>query len=462
MTTMLKISQFTVTEPLADRGLPGEVLVYSTRSSQAVVLAARGWAQMAQDLASGKASLAQQSVRHLVKLGLLVPDALNEQDDLLAEFDAQRWQPRRIYPIIAFTTGCNIACTYCYEDGVQARTMSPDVVDATADWLIRRIEEDGIGEMYPSLFGGEPLLYPKLLFRLMDKVNAAARRNGATVNFACSSNGLFLTPQFARDLLVRGMTQIQISLDGTKAVHDLRRGGKRGQSTFDGALEGLKVAAAVFPGTTLKVNFDRQNLAEIPPMLDEIERSGLRDSIDVKFEAIAQQFPSSKVAHDPAFVIPPDSVELADAYTRLQIAARDRGFVVSHDTAHTTPCMLTSHHGVIIGPDGAIYKCISLVGRSQAAVGSIFEDGYAAEPYGKQMDVRRKTEACFAEACPFVPVCMGGCGYEAAIRGGEVHDRFCTYPNMKRYHFQQTLLRHEAALRKRGMQPLAASCNDLA
>lgn len=360
MTAMLKISQFTVTEPLDDRGLPGEVLVYSTRSSQAVVLAAGAWARMRQDLKSGKASLAQRPVQHLAKLGLLVPDALDEQDDLMAEFDAQRWQPRRIYPIIAFTTGCNIACTYCYEDGVQARTMSIEVVDATADWLIRRMEVDGIGEMYPSLFGGEPLLYPKLLFRLMDKVNAAAKRNGATVNFACSSNGLFLSPRFARDLLVRGLTQIQISLDGTKAVHDTRRGGKRAQSTFDGALEGLKVAAGVFPGTTLKVNFDRQNVDDIPAMLDQIEACGLRDSIDVKFEAIAHQFPNSKAAHDPAFVIPPDSVELADAYTQLQIAARERGFVVSHDTAHTTPCMLTSHHGVIIGPDGAIYK-LSLI-----------------------------------------------------------------------------------------------------
>jgi uncharacterized protein len=455
MKVMLKLSQFTVARSLAEHGLPDQVLVYSLRTGECLSMASDKWDDLKRT-ATSAATPHGKAVERLHELGLFVDANLDEQEDLLSAFDFARYRPRRIYPILAVTTGCNIACTYCYEEGVKARTMTPDVVDASIAWAVRRMEQDGIGEVYPSLFGGEPLLYPELLFRYMDGLNSAADRLNTSVAYSCSSNGLFLTPELARDLVKRRLMQIQISLDGTKPIHDERRIGKRGQSTYDGAASALALAADIIPNVTLKVNFDRHNIDSVAPLLKDLAARGLAPKIDVKLEAIALQLPGARVSHDPKHVIPPDSHLMAEAYTRLQIETKQLGFSVRQDTAHTTPCMLTSNHGVIIGPDGAIYKCISLVGRTEAAVGSVFDDDYDREAFDRQMDVREKTRECFDDKCPYVPVCMGGCGYEATARGGQAHDRYCTYDNLKEYHFNLKLIRHAPALRELGMTPLSA------
>jgi uncharacterized protein len=451
-----KVSQFTVVHDLAARGADGMVLVLNTATGRSFISSHAAWRRAVDALGAGVDAPAATAatIAKLADQRYLVPAERDENESFLADFDRVRLAPRRINPIIAFTTACNIACTYCYEEGVRPRTMSADVLDATVRWIERRIVDDGVREVAPQLFGGEPFLHPELPLRFMDRLNAIGDRHGASVAYAASSNGMLLSDELATALARRRLVQIQISLDGPECVHDERRVGRRGQPSYRESLRGILNAVRAIPSVTVKVNFDRHNVPHLPDLFDELVALDLAAKVTVKLEAIALQFPDSKVAHPEAVVIAPESTEMADVYQGLTAAAERRGLRVTRDTAHTTPCMYTSQWGVIVGPDGGISKCISMVGRSDHEVGNVLDGDWEPVPYDAAMDVRKKTSDCVAEQCSYLPVCAGGCAYEVAVRGGQIGDRFCTKPNLARYHYLRQLLRHQDRLAGLGVRPL--------
>ena len=453
---MWKLSQFTVVRDLTDRGAAGTNLVFNTRTRRSLIVGSDNWRSILDELEApgGGDGPVARAARSLVDSGYAVPAQLDERVSWAEEFDRTRYGRQAIYPQLTVTTSCNIACTYCFEEGVDYEHMTDEVVDATVRWFEQRVR-DGVSAILPTLFGGEPLIVPRTLFRIMDGLLAFRERYGTDVRFSGSSNGMLLNDDLAEQLAGRGLERLQISLDGPERIHDIRRIGHRGQGTFERSLAGLHVAARHLPYVTLKINFDRQNLEFSEEIFDRIEAEGLAGRIEVKLEAIALQLPGSGTHHDPAFVIPPDSPEMAAAYTGLRLQAEERGIRVTGDTAHTTPCMLSSDHGVIIGSDGVIYKCVSAVGRPEMAVGTVF-DGYDRVAYDDQMNVHARLDDCFDESCSYVPVCAGGCAYESMARGGSYKERFCTLPYLTEYHYLDYLVKHNDRLADLGCRTVTA------
>lgn len=455
---MLKVSDLTVTRDLSDWGMPGQLLVFNTETGRSFTVADRDWARIVEGAkAYGESSPElRTTIRKLAVSRYLVSQNEDEIARAVQNFEDKRRHPPRIFPLLTVTTACNIACTYCYEEGIKSQHMNDEVVDAVVAWLERRVVEDGITEINPGLFGGEPLMRPKTLLRLMDRFNAMMESHGASGYFYCSTNGVLLTDELAARLSARGLKQIQISLDGPAHIHDLRRKGHKDQPSFEESLRALHIAVEHFESVTLKVNFDRQNVGYFAQLFDEVIAAGLRDRVDVKLEAIAAQLEGSSVAHDPDYPIPPESPEMANAYTGGWKIARDKGFRVDGSTAHTTPCMFTSEHGVIIGSDGSLYKCISMVGRPEVAVGTVFREQYDPA-YERQMNATKRISECVEERCSYLPVCAGGCAYESVVRTGSYEPRYCTKDALAEFHFKKHLVRHEKALVRRGMRPLDAT-----
>lgn len=453
---MWKVSQFTVVRDLVDHGLATHALVFNTLSGQCVLVEHDRWRQIADGLTGNGRTPPEvkAAIERLAAGGILIGADVDERRSYQSTFDEMRFDSPYIFPIFAVTTNCNIGCTYCYEEGVVGKKMSDDVVAGVLRWVERRIVYDGVRQVYPSLFGGEPLMYPKVLFALMDGLAELSERYDVDHWFTSSSNGTLLTPDLAQTLAEKGLRQIQISLDGPEHSHDERRIGKRGQPSFEPSLRGIRTAIDWIPNVTVKVNFDRHNREAIAELYDFLVEEDLASRVDVKLETVAYQFGSGTV-HDPAFVIPPESPELADAYLELMIEAQRRGIRVNRETAHTTPCMFTADHAVIIGPDGNIYKCISLVGRDEFRVGTVFEDDYLETEYALQMDNVKRTEECWEEACPYIPVCAGGCAYESIVRTGRYDVRFCTKDYLAAWHYKRYLLKYEERLQELGVAALS-------
>lgn len=445
---MLKVSLFNVVCPLAEFGLPDYDLIFNTFSSRKFIIKDEKWRQICTILNSPHeiSEVDIQAVHSLRKANVLVPQDEDELKKFRINFDTVRYHPRQIFPIITVTTKCNLGCIYCYEEGVISSTMSADVVEGMLRWMEKRILQDSIREITPALFGGEPLLYPSTIFAIMDGFKALQQRYGVRGNFFASSNGVLLTRNLARELAERGLTRIQISLDGPKMIHDFRRKGKKGQGTYQESLLGIKNAVDHIRNVTVKINIDRHNRSTIGELFKVLVDEGLQGRVDVKLEAVACQLPGSLMQYNSNYIIPPESIEMADSYSELMWEARKQGIKVTEDTAHTTPCMFTSHHGVIFGPDGSIYKCVSLVGRPKFRVGSVLDSEYESTEYERQMDVETRLVQCYQERCPLIPICAAGCAYESIVRTGRYDVRFCTRERLMAFHRNRYLLNHQKDL----------------
>ncbi len=118
------------------------------------------------------------------------------------------------------TYRCNFRCRFChYWHDPLGRAAEPTV----ADYAEGSRKLASFGTLLISLAGGEPLLRPDL----PQIVEQVARYHFPFV----TTNGWFITPQVARDIMRAGAWGVSISIDYAQAArHDRRRG-------MDGAYE---------------------------------------------------------------------------------------------------------------------------------------------------------------------------------------------------------------------------------
>jgi len=127
---------------------------------------------------------------------------------------------------------CNLRCKMCSLWGEEGLCLTyPQMLEEelSLDELKRIV--DGFASYYPSviLFGGEPLLY-KDWYELSKYIKKKKLR------CHLPTNGTLLEENAYR--VVETMDNIDLSLDGTKEIHDEIRGVK---GTFDKAISGIKL-----------------------------------------------------------------------------------------------------------------------------------------------------------------------------------------------------------------------------
>lgn len=78
----------------------------------------------------------------------------------------------------------------------------------------------------------------------------------------------------------------------------------------------------------------------------------------------------------------------------------------------------------IVGPDGSLYGCFSLVGYKEGKIGDI-EEGFNSRYAEFLFSIDRKVVRCLEKKCPFVPLCTGGCFYHAYVEAGDLFETAC-------------------------------------
>jgi radical SAM protein with 4Fe4S-binding SPASM domain len=182
------------------------------------------------------------------------------------------------------TTRCNLDCIHCYAGSVDS--AQAELSTAEGKQLLEQIAR--VDEIRTIVItGGEPLLR-KDIFELVEHAG------GLGFHMIFSTNGTLLTPGMARDLARLGVANFSISLDGhTAACHESIR---RRPGCFQAAIDGIRAAAGT--SVCLQVNFTamRQNLAELPGLIDLAEQLGA--DITMVFQAIPPQGKEDKLELD--------------------------------------------------------------------------------------------------------------------------------------------------------------------
>ncbi len=162
-----------------------------------------------------------------------------------------------------------------------------------------------------------------------------------------------------------------------------------------------------------RISFDRSNIQDIPVLLDLIKEKDFTERIDPYFGCITQttlQTGNSK-SFCSQYVLKDE--EIADGYIYLYTEANKRGFFIP-DFFSFGPCMAIAEGGMIIAPNGNIFKCLDMIGIDSLVVGDITES-QERQLYSDFMRAPQLNQ-CLKTDCPFVPVCGGGCIMESYLK----------------------------------------------
>ncbi|MBI4606718.1 MAG: radical SAM protein [Planctomycetes bacterium] len=237
---------------------------------------------------------------------------------------------------ISITNGCNLRCQGCWVDVDRPQSV---IAFSDLDRLVRSAKKHG--NSFFGILGGEPFVHPDLL-RLL--------RAHPDCYFQIFTNGQLITDELARDLRKAGNATPLISIEGSAAVSDVRRGRK---NVLRHTLDGLEASVRHRLITGVATSVCQSNYDDVvrEPWIDELIRLG------VHYTWFHTYRPVGPVA-TPGLALAPEQVI---ALRRFVIEMRNRkpiGIIDAYyDDQGQALCPAAtgiSHH---IGPFGHVEPC---------------------------------------------------------------------------------------------------------
>ena len=321
---------------------------------------------------------------------------------------------------------CNLNCSYCFASqgkyhGDRA-VMSFEVGKRALDFLIensgsrRNLEVD--------FFGGEPLMNFDVVRRLVEYARSIEGKYNKNFRFTLTTNGLLIDDEVI-DFANREMSNVVLSLDGRREVHDRFRVDYAGNGSWERIVPKFKrlVEARGGKGYYMRGTFTHAN----PDFLEDI-----KTMLDLGFTELSME-PVVCAEGDPSELTAEDMPILFEQYEKLAelMLERDREgrpFTFYHymiDLADG-PCIYKRISGcgsgteyMAVTPWGDLYPCHQFVGEEEFRLGDVWtgvtnkakQDEFAA----CNVYARPECRDCWARL-----YCSGGCAANAYHATGSV------------------------------------------
>lgn len=342
---------------------------------------------------------------------------------------------------------CNLDCTYCYYLEKEKLYGGPAASLRMSDELLEEYIRQSIaaqpGEVVSFAWqGGEPTL---LGVNFFEKVLALQRRyaDGRSIENALQTNGTLLDDGWG-EFLARNGFLVGLSIDGPRALHDLYRVGRDGQSSFDRVMRGLGVLqrhGVAFNTLTTVHRGNADHPREVYGFLKEIGSRYLQ-LIPIVEQRAAEPDPSGLVLLQPAagraaevteWSVEPLQfgrflAEIFDLWVREDVG---RVFVQHFDVAleswlglPQSLCIFapTCGQSLALEHDGTLYSCDHFV-YPENALGNLREQSLAAmvEDQRQQAfgEAKRTTLPGECLRCEVCFACHGECPKHRFMRDAE-------------------------------------------
>ena len=119
----------------------------------------------------------------------------------------------------------------------------------------------GVKSLYVTWFGGEPLIGMPVIEELSRQLIELCEEKEITYSAGIVTNGYLLTKENAERLKECQVGRVQITIDGPKEIHDVRRPLVNGNGTYDIIMKNIMDVKEVLP-ISLRINVDYDNIAE--------------------------------------------------------------------------------------------------------------------------------------------------------------------------------------------------------
>ena len=320
---------------------------------------------------------------------------------------------------------CNLRCGYCFASqgnfGHGKKLMSFDIGKAAIDFLINH--SAGRINLEVDFFGGEPLMSFDTVKQIVAYAREIEKLHHKKFRFTITTNGLLLNDDMI-DFINREMSNVVLSIDGRKEIHDTFRFDRSGKGSYDRILpkynkliESRAGKEYYVRGTYTRFNLDFSNDVE------HLYRLGF-DQISIE--------PVVTGSNESYCITEKELPAIFAEYETLAkkiIAHKSRGnhinffhFMLDLDQG---PCALRRLRGcscgneyIAVTPEGDIYPCHQFVGLSNWKMGNVRVD-----------DVDNRIKYYFSKATIYSKIscvncwarfyCSGGCNANNYLYEGD-------------------------------------------
>lgn len=322
---------------------------------------------------------------------------------------------------------CNLNCSYCFASqgkfhGERA-VMSFEVGKQALDYLI---ENSGSRKnLEVDFFGGEPLLNFGVVKQLVAYARSVEREKGKNFRFTLTTNGMLIDDNVI-DFCNREMSNVVLSLDGRKEIHDRFRVDYAGRGSWDTVVPKFQRLVAARGGKSYYMcgTFTHAN----PDFLNDI-----RAMLDLGFTELSME-PVVCAKDDPSALTDDDIEVVLSQYEELAglMLERERAgkpFTFYHYMVDLTggPCIYKRVSGcgsgteyMAVTPWGDLYPCHQFVGDEKFRLGNIWDGvtNTAVQDEFRACNVYAHPECadCWAKL-----YCSGGCAANAYHATGHIN-----------------------------------------
>ena len=361
-------------------------------------------------------------VRALEKEGKLFSEDIYE--DLAFDFKARPVVVKALCLHVAHT--CNLNCSYCFASqgkyhGERAR-MSFEVGKQALDFLIANSGTRHNLEV--DFFGGEPLMNWDVVKRLVAYARTQEPLHNKNFRFTLTTNGMLIDDDVI-DFCNREMSNVVLSLDGRKEVHDRLRVDYAGHGSYDKIVPKFKKFVEARGGKNyyMRGTFTRHNL----DFTNDVFHMA-----DLGFTELSME-PVVCAPGDPEALRAEDLPILFEQYEilakeMLKRQKEGRPFTFYHYMIDLTggPCIYKRVTGcgsgteyMAVTPWGDLYPCHQFVGEEKYKLGDIWT-GVTNEAMRGEFKMvnayaRPECKNCWAKL-----YCSGGCAANAYHATGSI------------------------------------------
>lgn len=325
---------------------------------------------------------------------------------------------------------CNLACKYCFagegEYHGHRALMSLDVGKKALDFLVKN--SGNRVNLEVDFFGGEPLMNWQVVKDLVAYGRSLEEPNHKKFRFTLTTNGVLLDDEVL-EFANKEMSNVVLSIDGRKEIHDRMRPHRGGQGSYDEVVPKYKKVAQSRNQMDYYVRgtFTRNNLdfaEDVKHLADEgFEQISVEPVVARPEEAYAL-----RLEDVPAILKEYD--ELALEYIRRKKAGKGFNFFHFMINLEGGPCVAKRLSGcgsgteyLAVTPWGDLYPCHQFVGQEEFLMGNV-EEGIV------RTDIRDKFKACNVYAkdqcrdCFAKFYCSGGCAANAYNNSGDINGAY--------------------------------------
>ena len=321
---------------------------------------------------------------------------------------------------------CNLNCAYCFASqgkyhGDRA-IMSFEVGKRALDFLIEH--SAGRRNLEVDFFGGEPLMNFELVKRLVAYARSREKECGKNFRFTLTTNGMLIDDDVI-DFANREMSNVVLSLDGRKEIHDRYRVDYAGNGSWERIVPRFQklVEARGNKNYYMRGTFTHAN----PDFLKDIQEMLRLGFTELSMEPVvcAPGDPSALTAEDMPIVME-QYEKLAELMLRRHREGRPFTFYHYMIDLEGGPCIYKRISGcgsgteyMAVTPWGDLYPCHQFVGEERFKLGNVFEGVTNREVQEEfaacNVYTRPECADCWAKL-----YCSGGCAANAYHATGSI------------------------------------------